>query len=136
MERWKTTVENFVETVENLFLTVFEGQHRYYKGYTLKMQDFLPKKRRFFISDLWNNSSRFGAKSNEKFFCGKKKTGFPHGKSKWDSKCNRTKSNAVFLSCFPSNSIYFFRACLKNSDMTKSEEFFRRTSPNMIFCRM
>ena len=59
MSLWKhdeINVENFVETVENLFFASFEGQHNYYKVYTLKMQDFLPKKRRFFIQELWKNN--------------------------------------------------------------------------------
>ena len=76
---WKLNegnVENFVETVENLFFAVFYGQHNHYKGYILKMQDFLPKKRRFFKLELWKNNRFLLVKIEGERFCVETKTEF------------------------------------------------------------
>ena len=77
---WKCSlinVENFVETVENLFFNDFDGQHTHYKGYILKMQDFLPKKRRFFSPKLWKNHFNFPKEIYGEKYTRKEKTGFP-----------------------------------------------------------
>lgn len=69
-------VENFVETVENLFFADFDGQHTHYKGYILKMQDFLPKKRRFFSPKLWKNHFYFLKEIHGEQYARKEKIGF------------------------------------------------------------
>ena len=69
-------VENFVETVENLFFDDFDGQHTHYKGYILKMQDFLPKKRRFFSPKLWKNHFDFPKEICREKYARKGKIGF------------------------------------------------------------
>ena len=76
---WKCpliNVENFVETVENSFFEDFDGQHTHYKGYILKMQDFLPKKRRFFVPKLWKNHFCFSEEMYEEKCLWKVKIGF------------------------------------------------------------
>ena len=78
---WKCSlinVENFVETVENLFFNDFDGQHTHYKGYILKMQDFLPKKRRFFVPKLWKNYFCFSEEIQEEQCLREEKSSFPH----------------------------------------------------------
>ena len=57
----------------------FDGQHTHYKGYILKMQDFLPKKRRFFVPKLWKNHFGFPKEIYGEKYVRKGKIGFSTG---------------------------------------------------------
>ena len=55
MRLWKyrcVNVENFVETVENLFSPIYRDQHNHYNGYILKMQERYPDKVSVYYNDV------------------------------------------------------------------------------------